>query len=300
MKRHVTAAAGVALLTAAAATVALVGGSTTSTAAGTPSSAYGIAATGALPIDGTPTVVSTDGSEVTDSVVTVPDNPLLSAGVLEVSAANGAASSTVADLGVGDGILAMLPDDLSSQLQPVCNGLDQVPLDQVTDPVTGDLVEGALEDALNQVSDSSPVDLGAVSALELGDLLPDELSGVCDLLAGDTALVDATAVEATCTGTAASTTIADLTALGLPVEVDTEEANATTEIPGVVSLTVNRQTDNEDGTFTVDALVLDLFDQEEVVVASATCGRVTSAPQHHHPSDPPSPTPVVTDLPVTG
>lgn len=300
MKRHVTAAAGVALLTAAAATVALVGGSTTSTAAGTPSSAYGIAATGALPIDGTPTVVSTDGSEVTDSVVTVPDNPLLSAGVLEVSAANGAASSTVADLGVGDGILAMLPDDLSSQLQPVCNGLDQVPLDQVTDPVTGDLVEGALEDALNQVSDSSPVDLGAVSALELGDLLPDELSGVCDLLAGDTALVDATAVEATCTGTAASTTIADLTALGLPVEVDTEEANATTEIPGVVSLTVNRQTDNEDGTFTVDALVLDLFDQEEVVVASATCGRVTSAPQHHHPSGPPSPTPVVTDLPVTG
>jgi hypothetical protein len=299
MKRHVTTAAGAALLTAAAATVALVGGSSSSTAAGSPSSAYGIVATGAVPWEATPSVVSTDGSLVEDSAATVPDNPLLTGGLLEVSAENGYASATVADLAVGDGILAMLPEDLSGQLAPVCDALGQVPLDQVTDPVTGDLLEGQLEDLLNQVSGSSPIDLSAITALDLSNLLPGELTGLCDLLAGDVGLVGAGAVEATCTGHDGATSIADLTALGLPVDIDTEQANATTEVPGVLSLTVNRQTANTDGTFTVDALVLDLFEQEQVVIASATCGRVTRD-HRHQPSDPPSPTPVQTDLPVTG
>ncbi|WP_183093876.1 choice-of-anchor P family protein [Nocardioides stalactiti] len=301
MNRTVSAAAGGLLLCAAPASVALIGGAGTSTAAGTASSAYGIRATGALPIPATPEVVSHDGSLVTDSLASAPDNPLLELGLLEVSARDGQAGATVADLGVGAGILAMLPEDLATQLQPVCEGLGQVPLEEVTDPVTGDLLEGALEDALNQVGGSSPIDLGAVTALDLGALLPAELTGVCDLIAGDVGLAEATAVEATCTGHRGDTRIADLTALGLPVEIDTEEANATTEIPGVLTLTVNRQTDNPDGTFTVDALVLDLFGQEEVVVASATCGRVTrDEPEDPEDSDPPSPTPVVTDLPVTG
>ncbi|MEZ0579002.1 choice-of-anchor P family protein [Nocardioides sp. MH1] len=306
MKRHVTAVAGAALLTAAAASVALVGGSSTSTAAGTPSSAYGIAASGVLPFDATPSVVSGDGSQVSDSAAAIPDNPLLTGGLLQVSAQNGHATSTVADLAVGNGILAMLPDDLSGQLAPVCDALGQVPLDQATDPVTGDILEGALEDLLNQVGGSSPIDLSAITALDLSNLLPDDLTGLCDLLSGDVGLVGAGAVQATCNGRTGTTTIADLTALGLPVDIDTEQANATTAIPGVVSLTVNRQTVNPDGTFTVDALVLDLFGQEDIVIASATCGRVTHdhRPHHphhpHHPGNPPSPTPVVTDLPVTG
>lgn len=297
MKRHLSAAASVLLLTAGAASVALIGGSGASTAAGSPSSAFGIEATGAFPFAATPSVVSQDGSRVTDSAASLPDNPLLSGGLLEVSAENGAASSTVADLAVGDGILAMLPEDLASQLQPVCDGLDQIPLEQITDPLTGELLEGQLEDLLNQTS-GTPIDLAAITALDLSRLLPQDLAGICDLLAGDVGLVGATAIVASCTGSSGTTTIADLTALGLPLQIDTEQANATTEIPGVLALTVNRQTDNADGTFTVDALVLRLFDQAEIVIASATCGRVTF--RDPNPTDPPSPTPVETNLPVTG
>lgn len=295
MKRHLSAVAAALLLTGAAASVALIGGSSTSSAAGAPSSAYGIAISGALPLAPTPAVVSEDGRLVSDSAASIPDNPLLGGGVLEVGAENGYARAALADLAVGDGILDLLPVDLAEQLQPVCDALGAVPLDQVTDPITGLLLPGTLQDVLDQLP--TPVDLGAVTALDLGDLLPEDLTGLCDLLAGDVGLVGASAIEARCQGHTGTTTIADLTALGLPVQIDTSQANATTAIPGVLSLTVNRQTENTDGTFTVDALVLDLFDQVEVVVASATCGRVTD---RRDPTDAPSPTPVETRLPVTG
>lgn len=302
MKRHLSAAGGALLLTAAAASVALVGGSGPSQAAGSPSSAYGIAATGAFPFDPTPHVVSDDGSLVTDSAGSAPDNPLLTGGLLEVSAENGAASARLLDLGVGHGIVDQLPPELATQLQPVCDGFEQVPVEDVTDPVTGQLLEGALEDALNEVgANTDPVDISAITALDLGDLLPDQLGGLCDVLAGEGGLLDADVVEASCQGDHGTTTIAGLQALGLPVEIGTETAGDSLTIPGLLSLTVNRQTSNADGTFTVDALVLGLFGQEEVVVASATCGRVTFRDEPEpDPDDPPSPTPVETDLPVTG
>lgn len=299
MKRHISAVTGALLLTAAAASVALIGGSSTSSAAGSPSSAYGIAATGAFPFEPTPYVVSEDGSLVTDSAGSAPENPLLTLGLLEVSAENGAASSRVVDLAVGDGILDNLPEELATQLQPVCDGLDQIPLDQVTDPVTGEILEGALEDALNEINaNADPLDISAITALDLSELLPDQLSGLCNLLAGDGGLVGAGIIEASCQGHTGTTTITGLTALGLPSEIGTEAVGDSLTVPGVLSLTVNRQTENANGTFTVDALVLSLFDQEEIVIASATCGRVTS--REPNPTNPPSPTPVETNFPVTG
>jgi hypothetical protein len=302
MKRQLSTAIGVLLLLAAAASVALIGGSGPSQAAGSPSSAYGIAATGAFPFAPTPAVVSDDGALVTDSAGSPPDNPLLAGGVLEVSARNGAASASLARLTVGDGILDQLPEDLGAQLAPVCDGLEQVPLERVTDPVTGELLEGALEDLVNQIDENAePLDLSGITALDLSQLLPSELSGLCDVLSGEAGLLGAGVVRASCTGSSGATTIADLKALGLPLEVDTEAVGDSVTVPGVLSVTVNRQTANADGTFTVDALVLDLVDQEEVVIASATCGRVTTASDPApDPDEPPSPTPVEVDLPVTG
>ncbi|MCY1379801.1 hypothetical protein D9M69_675540 [compost metagenome] len=68
----------------------------------------------------------------------------------------------------------------------------------------------------------------------------------------------------------------------------------------MVKVTVNRQTQRADGTFTVDALVVDLFGQQEIVVASATCGEVSADRSWHHDNPAPAPVPVPGNLPVTG
>lgn len=276
----------------------LAGGGDPSHAAGAPSSAYGLAATGLIPIDAVPSVVSYDGEPVTDALAEVPDNPLLSASAFAVSAQNGRASSGVVDLAVGRGVLSQLPDDLAEQLQPVCDQLGQVDFDDVTDDV-GRFVIDPLQDALNEGTADSPIDLGAITALDFSALVPGDLTGLCDVLDGGS-LVSADAVEASCTGRRGAIEIVNLRALGLPMEVDTSEAGSSAEIPGVVKVTVNRQTQRADGTFTVDALVVNLFGQQEVVIASATCGEVIvgRGPGDDNPA--PSPTPVPGDLPVTG
>lgn len=304
MKKSLTAGVGALTLVAAAATVALVGGSGAASAAGSPSSAFGIEATGPLPIEATPVVESTDGSLVEDSAVTFPENPLLSGGIMEVSAENGAASATVADLRVGDGLLSQLPAEVRTALNDGCQQLaGQVDLSQVTGPVDENLLQ-PLEEVLDQLdagTADTPLDLSALAALDLSAITPDSLAGLCDVLSGQSGLVNATAIEASCTGDSGSATIADVTALGLPVEVNTDRPNTALEVPGVVKLTVNRQTQNPNGTFTVDALVLELLGQEEIVVASATCGEVTTAAEEpDDPKEAPAPKPVPGDLPVTG
>ncbi len=303
MKKSLTAAAGALALVAAAASVALIGGAGTATAAGNPSSAYGIAATGFLPIEATPVVESTDGSLVKDSLVTVPENPLLAAGIMEVSAENGAATATVADLGVGDGLLSQLPQELRSELGDECAALaEQVDLSQVTGPIDQQLLTPLeqLLDELAAATTDTPLDLSALAALDLTAVTPDSLAGLCDVLSGETGLVNATAIEASCSGDTGTTTIADLAALGLPIEVNTDQPNTSVGIEGVVNLTINRQTQNADGTFTVDALVLDLLGQQEIVLASATCGDVTADQPPKEPKEAPAPKPVPGDLPVTG
>jgi hypothetical protein len=305
MKKSLTAGVGALTLVASAATVALVGGAGTASAAGNPSSAFGIEATGFLPIEATPVVESTDGSLVEDSAATFPENPLLTGGIMEVSAQNGAASATVADLQVGDGLLSQLPPEVTEPLGTACDDLTaSLPLGDVTGPVNQDLL-GNVETILDELSNSTagtPLDLSALAALELDDLLPTELSGLCDVLSGESGLVNATAIEASCTGDTGAATIADLTAIGLPLEVNTDRPNTAVGIEGVVTATVNRQTQNANGTFTVDALVLELLGQQEIVVASATCGEVTAdePDSPDEPGDAPTPTPVPGDLPVTG
>ena len=73
-------------------------------------------------------------------------------------------------------------------------------------------------------------------------------------------------------------------------------------IPGVLTITANRQTKNANGTFTVDGLVVELLGQETLTITSATCGNVTSrkAPHLPHEHSAPTPHPVHGNAPVTG
>jgi len=296
MKTSRVVAFGVVMV-GAAVSATLVGAGGPVSAAGAPSSAFGLAASGVVPIDETPSVVSEDGAPVSDALAEVPDNPLLSASAFAVHAENGRASSGVVDLAVGRGLMSRLPEDLAGQLEPVCAQLGQVDFGEVTDGL-GKLVVDPLQDALNDGTDDSPIDLGAITALDFSALVPSNLQGLCDVLDG-TALVGADAVRASCDGDRGAIEVVGLRVLGLPMDVDTRSANASVGIPGVVEVTVNRQARRADGRFTVDALVLDLFGQQEVVVASATCGEVTAGrPPGRAPA--PSPVPVPGDLPVTG
>lgn len=298
MQKSHAGAVGALVLVAAAASVTVVGAGGPSVAAGSPSSAYGLGSSGLIPIDPLPEVVSRDGAPVSDALAEVPGNPLLTASALAVSAENGRATSGVVDLAVGGGVLEQLPVDLGEQLAPVCDQLGQVDLDEVTDGL-GKFVIDPLQDALNEGTADSPIDLSAITALDFSRLVPGNLTGLCDVLDGG-ALVAADAIEASCTGDGGGVEIVNLRALGLPAEIDTTKANAAVEVPGVVKVTVNRQTQRADGTFSVDALVIDLFGQQEVVVASATCGRVTADRVPGENDRAPAPDPVRGHLPVTG
>lgn len=310
MKKSLTAGLSALALAASAASVALIGGSTASHAAGEPSSAFGaeltIAGNEVIAAD-TIAVESTDGSNVSDSLATFPDNPVLTGGLVEVEAENNFARATIADLSIGEGLLAQLPEQLTTPLDDACTQLESQldPVEDGVDQVDESLL-GGLEGALDQVAEGadstgSGLDLSALASLDLQALTPNELSGLCDVLSGELRVVGATAVEAQCNGDTGTATVADLTAAGLPIEANTGEPNQSVTIPGLLDLTINRQTTNANGTFTVDALHVILLDQVELTLASATCGEVTQdAPDQPDEPDAPSPTPVPTSLPVTG
>lgn len=313
-KRHLAPMAGALLLVAGAATTAavLTGGS--ATAAGSPSSAFGlelsIAGNGVIPR--TPAVSSTDGSLKNDSLIGLPSNPVASGGIVNASAQNGAASASVTDLAVGEGLIKTLklPDAATEQLEAGCTQLTTA-LAQVTGPLGDalDTILPQLQGGLDTIADqtkNTPLNLSALGALDITKLTdPDQLKALCDVLTGDLKVVGAGAVEAKCTGNTGTTTIANLKALGLPVNVDTKKANQKVKVfdvagvPPVVELVVNRQTANADGTFTVDALYVNVLDQIKLTVASATCGNVTSD-KAQVPGDAPSPKPVKEHIPVTG
>lgn len=305
LKRQLAAVGGALALVAGGASVALVGGLSASSAAEIPSSAFGLQSTGLIPIDATPTVASTDGKLVTDSLVALPSNPLISGGVINVQAKNDSAESDVSDLNVGDGLLSQIPG-LSDQLAPICDALKNVPLTAVQGAVNqvGGLIDtGALGTLLNTVGGGTGIDLGAVSAIDLSKLLPDDLSGLCDALTGNTGLLHVGAVTTECHGTdghyTGSLSVADLTAVGLPVNIDTNKANSKVEVPGIATIWVNRQVQKPNGSFKVDGLVINLLDQVEITITSATCGHITGRVTTPT-SDAPSPTPTHTRAPVTG
>jgi len=295
-KSQLAAVGGTLAVVAAGASVALVGGISSSSAAEAPSSAYGLVATGLIPIQKTPTITSTSGGLVTNSLIALPSNPLLSGGVINVRAKNGFAHSDVANLSVGGGLLSQVDlSQVTSALQPVCSALSGVSLSQLNTAVGGIL--GSLGSALTTLSGATGIDLSAIGGLDMSNLLPDQLSGLCDTLNGVGNLVGVGAIATECHGTTGTVHIANLKAVGLPIKVDTSKIDSKISVPGVLTLEINRQTHNSDGSFTVDGLVIDLLGRQEIVLTSATCGKVS---HRTGPTDAPTPTPTHTKAPVTG
>lgn len=90
------AGAGAAVIGAATAVTALMFGTTTGLAAPGTSSAFGISAEGAIPIDPTPYIESTDGTEQSDSLIDVPLGENGSIRAATVAAGNDTASVELA------------------------------------------------------------------------------------------------------------------------------------------------------------------------------------------------------------
>ena len=303
--RQLAGAAGALTLVTGVASLALLGGGSAN-AAGTPSSAFGLelTAAGTPAIDKMPAVTSADGKLVEDDLINVDAlSPLLGNGVVEVSAENGKASANVTGLSVGDGLLSALPTALTSQLGTFCTTLTTA-LDPITgaidQTILGDVLTG-IDGLLGQISDATdgtPLDLSLLGALDLTNLTTNQLDGLCKVLDGSAKLIDLGTVVAKCNGTTGTTDITDVNLLGIPLNIPTAP-NGKVKIEGLIDLTANEQIQNADGTFTVNALHLNLLGQIDLTVASATCGKVTTDTPVG-PSDAPTPKPVKTNAPVTG
>lgn len=313
MKRELKAAIGATALLAGAATVVVVGGATSGTAAGTPSSAYGITASlaGNELLAPTPYVVSTTGAPESDSLATIPVPDIANVGLVEVMAENNHATSNVAGVTVSgtsltSGALAPVGDALDPVLDQVGTVCDQlaaaIPLDEVAT---------ALTDAVNQLGGAlapltQPDDGGVITNAELLS----NLSPVCDALDNLGELISIGAITAECTGTTGTSNVGDISLLGLPVVLPEGINQALSEgalgaLAPVVDLKLNTQTTNADGTFSVTALTLDLLGVagDPVVhleIGHVTCGKVTNDVTPTEVPSAPTPTPIKTDVPVTG
>jgi hypothetical protein len=281
MRRKATAAL-TGLVAATAAVVLTTAG--TSQAAGTKSYAYGldIVAQGQSQVR-QPYVESTDGSDQTAGGSELPDNPLFSGSIALLRAGNDTASVELLDLSIGGGVVEQLPPELAQglqQLAPVCDGLGQAPPPELPE------IPGGL-----------PVPI---------DTLPD-LQEVCQSFVNGefTDILGIEAVNIECNGDTGTVDVLGLNVLSLPVEVPPLEPNTAIlpENPGL-NIVANRQTQNPDGSFTVDGLVVDLGGQAELVLGSATCGEpLPTEPVEEDPEAPPlapAPEPVRGNLPVTG
>jgi hypothetical protein len=275
MRRDLTAGAGLALLLAAA-TVALT---TPGHAEGTASSAYGLAAVGPLPVEATPKVASTDGSRQTTSLAELPDNPLIELQAATVTAEADTASVQLVGTTVGGDLLSQLPEP-PAELTQLCTSLPETGLP------TGELPEPP----------ALPIP-GLEDLPSLEELPADDLRSLCQLLTTPPdSLLGAGVIEVACQGDSGTVTVADLDVLGQPVTIPSTAPN--TEIPAdpLLNITVNRQTSNADGSFTVEGLVVSVGDGTEVItLGSATCGNPRRTPPVA-----PAPVPVQAHVPVTG
>lgn len=274
MRRRAIAGVGAAAIGVATAVAALVVGTSLSHAASTTSSAYGLAAEGPIPIEPTPTVESNDGQTHTSTQLELPDNPLISLRAATVSAGDNTASVELLDLGLGGGEvppgLQDVLDQLAEGLAPMC---EQEPLPE-----------------------QLPEEVGGLIPEEVGDAL--DPAQLCESLQDPPALLRVGLVKVFCEGNTGGVQVAEVSLFGQVIPIPPAEPNTVIIPPNaLVSITANKQTENEDGTFNVKGVEINLGDGEEIItLGSATCG------PFEEPTEPPapSPTPVTTPLPVTG
>ncbi len=261
-----------------------------SSAAPTRSSAYGVAVSGGgqQVVPPSPTVESTDGSTQHQGGSIPPEaDPLLSGGVLELSAGDDEASVTVTDLTIGN-LASQLPPELTdqlAQLQQACDGLAQAPGEEIPD-------------ILGQLPINGP-----------DQPTEEDLIAFCDgLTSGEIAnLATLDTLQVECHGDSGTVTVAGASALGSGVPLDLENVEPNTELfpdNPLISVTLNRQSAGPRGSFTVDGLVVSLGEgQAEAVVASTTCGeriKVAGEQDNDPPAEAPAPQPQRDSAPVTG
>jgi len=315
MKRELKAAVGATALLAGAATVVVVGGATSGTAAGVPSSAYGITASlaGNELVAPTPIVTSTDGSLVSDSVLSVPVPDIANVGVVEVTAENNHATSNVAGATISgtsltSGALKPVGDALApvlTQLNTVCDQLNSATT-VLLDPVSTQLTDLVNQLGVGLAPLTQPDNGGVLTNAELLD----NLTPVCNALDNLGELIKIGAVTAECTGKTGTSKVGDISLLGLPVVLPEGINQALSDgalgaLAPVVDLKLNQQGTNPDGTFSVTALQLDLLSAAgspvvHLEIGHVTCGNVTNAVTPSEVPSAPAPKPIKTDVPVTG
>lgn len=134
--------------------------------------------------------------------------------------------------------------------------------------------DGTQQDSLLELPDDLPIPVEAevLSVTAEGSSALAKLAGVN--VADE---VIAKAVEVSCDGDSGTTTLVGLEIPGADLDESFEPEPNTTVIPEpldeVAQVTLNRQTTNDDGSVTIDGIVIDLVgDTQQVIIGSATCG----------------------------
>lgn len=285
MRKRLMAGVSAAAVGAATAVTALVIGTTTGWAADTTSSAWGFSATGAQDFAKTPYVESTDGTTQKSSAGSLPDNDYISASAIDLMAGNDTASSSVGSITIaGTGLPTAIQDQLSNLTDQLKTACGQLP----SDPSLGDLT-GSLPDQLAPILDN----------------IPDaSLSTLCDAIdsAGtDLLKIDATSVK--CDGDTGTMNLGDIELLGtkLSLPVDTPKNFKPLPDNPLLTITANKQVKNDDGSFDITGLSIDIAGQETINLLGAECGKPQAEVEPtSSKKSAPKPAPVTTDLPVTG
>lgn len=319
------ASMGAVALGAAAALAALLLGPGSGHAEVAPSKAFGVFISGVVE-SAQPQVESTDGSQRSDALAKLPDNPLLDLTLARATAGNGKASATLADVRVLpgpdlpeelEGVLA----DVAEGLQAVCGQQEDTAVDEPEPPATTEPPEptssgsppaiGSQISPEQEPSEPAPAtdeteqpaetseDTASGNEPELSDVLGRELAQqldlqqLCkDLQNGLPTPVSLQVLDVRCDGKSLGFTVAKLAVLGQTIDLPTAvEPNTTVPLGPLGSLTLNKQSSKK-GETSVQGVVLSIAEQAEIVLASATCGLPTQ--------DAPKPPVVTTGLPVTG
>ncbi|MEQ6903055.1 choice-of-anchor P family protein [Nocardioides sp. YIM 152588] len=318
--RLAAVASSVALLVASGVSVALLGAGGTANAATASSSATGVSlkVAGHVLHEG-PTVTWTSGGTVTDSAVSIPAGHHVSGSLLNVSASSGAASANLAELSVELDLFAGIEHltQIFTELHPVCGAIEEVELTEIEHKfvdkhglIVPDLMEKVVNKKLKLMSSLHGysghgrtsaktfgllLHLHKVKSIKLSKLSVHHLEGLCEVEGGHSTIFGFTKLAVDCIDGVGSTSVIGLTVAGKTHELEAHEANHGIEIPGLMTVQLNRQTHNADGSLTVDGLYVNFHDKVELTVATATCGTPPSTP----PSTPPAPTPPPTTPPTT-
>lgn len=252
--KHKAIVAGLsAAVGVATAVTALVVGTSTGYAANTTSSAYGGSATGAAPFGPTPTVESTDGSTQTTSAASLPANDYIAADTVKLTAGNDTASSSVGSVHIGSGLL---PTEFTGTLKSILDPIQEqcaLPTLPVLSTITGHL-PGAITGALPSGLD--PADL----CNAIGEGAPD--------------LLGLNGLEASCDGDTGTVSLGSMTLLGQSFDLPALD-KTTAIIPDndLITVTANKQVANDDGSFSVTGLSIDVAGQETINLVGVTCGK---------------------------